>query len=234
MVFYWPAPGDMPSVNIFWWLMGAPTVGALLAVILAGGYIQWGRINVWSLAGLLPAVVVLPAYMLGAALGWYGQNSAVLAAALVGAPVAIAMACVRALGEEIGWHGFMWPLLRSRWRFWPSIVVLSVIWLVYHVPGILVGWYGDLAHLPAFALSLTGLTIFMGVITDRSRAVWPSVIAHGTWNALVAESFATSAPAFDGNSTLLGEFGWVAGITMFLFGVLTGIWHTRQDPDGTH
>jgi membrane protease YdiL (CAAX protease family) len=178
---------------------------------------------------------VLGAYLLGSLVGWDTENPDVLRAALVGAPVAIGTAALSAVGEEIGWRGFLWPTLRDRSGFWRVSLIVGVIWWVYHLPLILLGWYGSLAGLPAFTVAIAGFTLFVGVLTDRSRSLWPSVVAHGAWNGLVATSFAASegaerVPAFAGSDALLGEFGWLAAITMIILGLGSAWWHTRQPP----
>ncbi len=85
--------------------------------------------------------------------------------------------------------------------------------------------------LPAFTVAIAGFTLFVGVLTDRSKSLWPSVVAHGAWNGLV--SFAATegteqVPALSGSDALLGEFGWLAAITMITLGLATTWWHTRQ------
>jgi membrane protease YdiL (CAAX protease family) len=230
---FWPPAGEQPNEAIFLVVMLAPTVGALLALLFGRGSIQWGRLNVWILAGLAPALAVLGVYLLGASLGWFSEDPGLLRAALVGSPVAIASAAISALGEEIGWRGFLWPTLRRGAGYWRVTLVVGVIWWLYHVPLILLGWYGSLSGIPAFTVAIAGFTMFVGVLTDRSRAVWPSMIAHGAWNGLVATSFAASegaerVPAFAGSDALLGEFGWLAAITMLILGLLTAWWHVTH------
>ena len=88
---------------------------------------------------------------------------------------------------------------------------MGLVWWAYHLPLILLGWYGSVSGLAAFTVAIAGFTLFVGVLTDRARAVWPSMLAHGAWNALVATSFAAlggsgQVPAFAG-SPELGEFG---------------------------
>lgn len=232
VVAFLPPSGGDPNEALFLVVMFAPTVGALLARIVAGGRIQWGRPNRWILAGLLPAAVALIAYLLGAGAGWYDERPGVLITALTSAPIAIASASLSAVGEEIGWRGFLWPFLRERRGFWFSSLVLFAIWWGYHVPLIIVGWYGDVAHLPAFTVAVFGITLFLGVITDRARGIWPSVMAHGAWNGLVATSFAVTeggdkVAAFVGSDQLLGEFGWLAAASALLLGVVSAVWHVR-------
>lgn len=237
VALYWPASGNEPDENWALVVMMAPTAGALLARFLGGGRIQWGRLSLWIVAGLLPAVFALVAYMLGAAFGWDTEDPDVLLAALAGAPLSIAIAAVSATGEEIGWRGFLWPLMRERASFLRTSVIVGSIWWLYHVPFILLGWYGTISGLPAFTVGIAGFTLFVGVLTDRSRSIWPSVMAHGAWNALVATSFAASegvedVPAFSGSDALLGEFGWLAALSSLLLGVLATWWHlSRPMPD---
>lgn len=215
--------------------MLAPTVGALLARFAGPGVIQWGRPSWWIVAALIPATVSLAAYELGTVLGLATLDGSILTAALVAAPVNILMTSLLAMGEEIGWHGFLWPLLRRRQSFIISAAIMSAVWLGYHVPPILFGWYGSISGIPAFAVALVGFTLFLGVLTDRSRSVWPAIVAHGGWNALVLSGFAATdgAPAFAGSEVWIGEFGWLAAGSSMLVGVVATWWHVRTAPKTT-
>lgn len=200
--------------------------------LFGGGRIRWGRPNRWVFVGLVPAVAVLFVYLFGTVVGWDVENSDVLRDALIAAPLGIFAVSLTAIGEEIGWRGFLWPLMRGRSSFWAASAIMFVIWWAYHVPMIFVGWYGDVAHLPAFTVAIAGFTLFVGVLTDRSRSMWPALIAHAAWNALVASSFAATEgtdriPAFSGSDELMGEFGWLAAITSLVLGVAAALWHTR-------
>jgi hypothetical protein len=67
--------------------------------------------------------------------------------------------------------------------------------------------------IPAFTVGLLGFVLFVGVLTERSRSIWPSVLAHGSWNGLVQSYFSSSGAVedrvFTGSRYLLGEFGWL-------------------------
>ncbi|BDZ41440.1 hypothetical protein GCM10025865_07390 [Paraoerskovia sediminicola] len=213
--------------------MAAPAVGALCALLFGRGHIRWGRPGWWLLAGLLPTVVALAAFLIASSVGWITEDAGVLTTALIAAPLAIASACTSALGEEIGWRGFLWPALRERWGFLLTALVVMVVWWLYHLPAILLGWYGSIDGLLAFTVAVAGISLFLGVLTDRSRSLWPSVVAHGAWNALVATSFAVTedtgtVPAFAGSSALLGEFGWLAAVSMIALGVVAAAWHLAR------
>ena len=80
LVIFWPPSGEDPNQAIFFVLMFAPTVGAVLAWAFGGGRIQWGRPNWWILAGLIPAIAVLGVYMLGSMPGGTSRTPASCAA----------------------------------------------------------------------------------------------------------------------------------------------------------
>lgn len=217
-------------------IMFAPMAGALLARRAGPGVIRWGRLSWWILAGLIPVVTVFVAYAIGSPFGFDVANYSVLGKALMLSPILIVISSLAALGEETGWRGFLWPLMRRRWSFPISALVIGAVWWTYHAPLIFLGWYGSLAGLPAFTVAIAGITLFIGVLTDRSRAVWPSVIAHGAWNALVATGFVVAGNAslvvFAGSTLWVGEFGWLAAIASLATGVVAAWWHlSRPMPD---
>ena len=228
------------KTGVFIFVMFAPTVGALLARFLGPGVIRWGRPSWWILAGLLPVPAALGAYYVGSWLGLDTLDPQTLMRALVAAPVAFFSACLSAVGEEIGWRGFLWPLMRSRRSFLVSSLIVGAIWWLYHLPLILFGWYGTRSGVFAFTVAIAGFTLFVGVLTDRSKSIWPSVVAHGGWNALVATGFAVTTlagdklPAFAGSTTWAGEFGWLAAVAMLVLGGVTAAWHlSRPQADAT-
>jgi membrane protease YdiL (CAAX protease family) len=229
-----PAIGDEDALGkgLFVGVMAAPTVGALLARFFGPGVIQFGRPSWWILAGFLPTLVVFVFTMLAAAVGAVDVHPDKLTSvAVLLIPLSLYVS-IFGLGEEIGWRGFLWPLLRRRYSFMRSTAITFVVWWFYHAPLVWLGWYGFNKGLIAFTVGLVGLVLFAGVITDRSRSVWPSTIAHGSWNAFVAAYFSTTGETqdglFTGSKILLGEFGAIATGAMFLLGVAATWWHFRQ------
>ena len=211
--------------------MAAPAAGALLARFAGPGVIVWGHRSRWIVAGLLPVAVGLGGYTLAS---WAGVITAhpdiVTTAAIISAVVSIPIACLTAIGEEIGWRGFLWPLCRRRLTFIPATLIVTSVWWLYHVPLVLLGWYGFLGGLPAFTVAILGFSAFVGVLTDRSHGIWASVVAHGGWNSLVATSFAVkgvgaSTHGFTGSHAMVGEFGWIAALSMLALGAAAVVWH---------
>jgi membrane protease YdiL (CAAX protease family) len=233
IVAFHPAIGDQHVLEggLSYAVMLAPTVGAVLAVVAGPGVIRFGRPTWWILAGFLPSIVAFVAALLASALGWVEIRTDRLPALLAVGVLLSLYGCIAAIGEEIGWRGFLWPLLRRRYSFATSAAVMFVAWWIYHAPLVLLGWYGFKAGLPAFTVGLAGSVLVIGVLTDRSRSIWPSVLAHGSWNGLVAAYFSTTGAVadgtFTGSRTLLGEFGWLATGGMLLLGIVSAAWHLR-------
>lgn len=226
--------------GVFIFVMFAPTIGALLAKFLGKGRIQWGRPGWWLLAGFVPAAAVLVMYAIGAVIGVDSLDPGTLLRALISAPIAIFTASLSAIGEEIGWRGFLWPTLREKNSFLRTAIILVIVWWIYHIPLILFGWYGTIGGIPAFTVAIVGFVLFIGVITDRSRSLWPSVLAHGAWNGLVSTGFAVTTingsqlQAFTGSTAWVGEFGWLAAIGSLFVGLVAAVWHMRNQNQTTN
>jgi membrane protease YdiL (CAAX protease family) len=211
-------------------VMLAPAVGAILACVFGPGLIRFGMPSWWLLAAFLPATLVFLITLVAApifdAVTFHPDQVGALL--LMAAPQSLLL-CIFALGEEIGWRGFLWPLMRRRLTFLASTAIMAGVWWIYHAGLTCGGWYGFVGGIPAFTVGLLGFVLFVGVLTERSRSIWPSVLAHGSWNALVATYFSSSSAvedrAFTGSGYLLGEFGWLGAAGMLILGVGFVWWH---------
>jgi membrane protease YdiL (CAAX protease family) len=184
----------------------------------------------WLLAAFLPAALVFLITMIAAPVsGAVMFHPEHVVWFLLLAVLLSLLGCIPALGEEIGWRGVLWPQMRRRLTFLASTAIMFVIWWIYHAVLIFAGWYGFMGGIPAFTVGLLGFVLFVGVLTERSRSIWPSVLAHGSWNGLVQSYFSSSGAVedrvFTGSRYLLGEFGWLAAVGMLILGVGVLLWH---------
>jgi membrane protease YdiL (CAAX protease family) len=102
---------------------------------------------------------------------------------------------VFAVGEELGWRGYLYYL----WRpcgFWRSSFLIGLIWGVWHWPlNYLLGAnFPDhralmLVLFPVYTMMLAPI---MTLVRDGGRSIWPPAILHGAQNALVPLILATS------------------------------------------
>lgn len=240
-----PSSGDL--VRIALPLMFAPTVGALTAFLFAHGRVQFGRPTKHLLLAFVPPAVILLVTWAAAGFTEVEIQSGNLVMLILLSAVFALSGATSAIGEEIGWRGFLWPLLRRHAGFWAAAAVMIPVWWLYHLPAILWWGYGSVGGLPAFTVMIAGFALFAGVLTERSNGIWASVLAHGAWNGMVAKAYSSSLSAeaptcdasgcgpfagdsqlFTGPQTLLGEFGWIAAVTMLAIGLVAATWHLRH------
>ena len=102
-----------------------------------------------------------------------------------------------ALGEEIGWRGFMYPQLKARFGRRKGWILGGVIWGAWHWPLIwLIGYeYGAAAGNPIgyAGFPITGMLLFcvitvgLGILHDwlyeKSESIWVPALFHGAFNA---------------------------------------------------
>lgn len=91
-----------------------------------------------------------------------------------------------ALGEEIGWRGFMVPALYEKLGLNKTLLISSLFWCCWHLPLLIGGgympgtplWY----QLPAFVLCIFPVGVMAGLLTLESGSVWPAAFLHAAHN----------------------------------------------------
>lgn len=137
-----------------------------------------------------------------------------------------------AFGEEIGWRGWLLPVLRPLGT-WPALILSGAIWGVWHSPLILLGYNFGRTDITGVLFMVGGCVawgILLGWLRLRSASVWPAVIAHGSLNAAAGMIviFAAAQPdlALAGP---LGVAGWIVVALVVIVLVLTG--QFRRQPE---
>jgi membrane protease YdiL (CAAX protease family) len=123
-----------------------------------------------------------------------------------------------AAGEEIGWRGYLLPRLIAAGA--PRPVLLSgLIWGAWQFVPLLAGGY---ATGPSPLFSTTNLliaSVALGAILAWMRlgssSIWPCIVAHAAWNALINGAFdpATQGPAA---TFWTGESGFLVMLVLLL------------------
>lgn len=80
------------------------------------------------------------------------------------------------LVEELAYRGLLYGWLRQRFGIWESVAISSVFFAVMHDAAILV---------PA----ITVVGIVLALLYERYQSIWPSVIAHATFNGINLMAF---------------------------------------------
>lgn len=177
------------------WLIavgGGPAIAALAAAIRLGqdavrDYLRrvFRRSWVWCVAAPALILAIHAAAVLGdhGAVQWPGLaplGAAVLAATLADpGPI-----------EELGWRGFLQPLLQNRLGPLRASLLVGLIWGLWHLPAlVLPGFPQHDAALPLwfvigrFVVQTTALSVVMGFALNRARgAVAPMMLMHWAAN----------------------------------------------------
>ncbi len=110
--------------------------------------------------------------------------------ALAGAYIAaITVNTALALGEEIGWRGYLYTLLRPRFGLTVSSIIIGTMWALWHAPLILYLGYNyphhrDIVGLGMFVLICSVWSYIMLYLREVSGSVLPPATMHGAINAL--------------------------------------------------
>ncbi|BBG02696.1 MULTISPECIES: CPBP family intramembrane glutamic endopeptidase [Pseudonocardia] len=152
-------------------------------------------------------------------------------------PVAALIGVLPALGEEIGWRGWLLPKLMPLGAV-PAILVSGVIWGTWHAPVVLLGYnYSDAPGWLGVA-SMVGMCTVVGAVFGwlrlRSGSVWPAALAHSAFNATGASFllFAQAGVPIDTTrATILGWSGWIVPLALVALLVATGRFAAPARPD---
>jgi len=119
---------------------------------------------------------------------------------------------IAALGEEIGWRGFLVPEL-AKWMSFPKTGLVSgAIWCVWHMPAILSGSYGT-ADTPrwyqigCFGAMVLSSAVVMAWLRMKSGSIWPVTIMHATHNGVIQAFFERITQDRGHTHYFSGEFG---------------------------
>ncbi len=137
---------------------------------------------------------------------------------------------IPALGEEIGWRGFLVPELSKVTTFFWVGVISGVMWGIWHLYPILFENYNQGGpfwfSIFIFFAVMIPTSIIMAWLRLKSGSLWTAVLFHSAHNYFV-QSFFDKMTVDTGITHLLrGEFGIVTAISM---SILALIFWTNRD-----
>ena len=191
--------------------MWSPAIAALLTLrITGGGYTsigwRWPSARFVALSCMIPIVYIGVTYAVGSVLGGgdYFPNARFIDATrtsfgfagfptwlvipaylIVNGVTRIVTETATALGEEIGWRGFLVPALAKRFGFVSVSLISGVIWGMWHFPLIFIGQpFNEENIIGAVCLlgALTGVSFAMTWLRLRSGSVSIAALFHSTHN----------------------------------------------------
>jgi membrane protease YdiL (CAAX protease family) len=204
---------------------------------------QWARTRYIALAYFLPFAYSLPIYLFVWLTGFGAFNKSSLAKVLadfgwqnlptgVGVSLFVLFTATlgmvaklsRALGEEIGWRGFLVPELAKVTGFFGVGTISGLMWAAFHYPVLLFADYNAGApawySLVCFTLSAVAGSFIMAWLTLRTQSLWPAAILHASHNLFI-QSILTPLTMKNGLSKYMtDEFGLGLVVTVSLAALL--------------
>jgi len=198
---------------------------------------RWGATGAWVILG--PLAVPLAVYGAAYAIAWsagfahwspgggsWTTGSQIAANLLVNLSILGVFGTVTAMGEEIGWRGYLQPRLDTAGvRF--SVVIVWLCQIVYHAPLMVGAGYlsgsGFLTGLALFAVADLPVSFLFAWMAYRARSLWPAVFFHSFHNTISQWLFPRFFAGGDdelwlGEGGLLPVAGYVViGATLFLW-----------------
>jgi membrane protease YdiL (CAAX protease family) len=130
----------------------------------------------------------------------------------------------RALGEEIGWRGFLVPELSKVVGFSGVGLISGLMWAVYHFPVLLFADYNKGApawySLVCFTLMVVADSFILAWLTLRSKSLWPAAIFHGSHNLFIQSIFTPLTRDTGPTKYIIDEFGIGLVVTVSIAALL--------------
>ena len=147
---------------------------------------------------------------------------------------------ITAIGEEVGWRGFLYPELNKSFGKIGTWLIGGTIWGVFHFPAMIFGGYeygfdylgAPVLGLLAFTVCCIVLGILEEVVYDRTKCIWYAALLHGSFNAMATlpQVFMNANDPDLDKLMVLGPLpnGLIAMIPFIIFAVILGAWSIKR------
>jgi len=253
--------GKMDAGNLFYVTgsMWSPAFAAFATKRIFGESIRdlpwrWGSWKYVRLGYLIPVAYALPIYLAvwltglarfadgefiektAETFGWRGFPAIATLALFIlfTASIGLVGKTSRALGEEIGWRGFLVPELSKVVGFGGVGLISGAMWAVYHFPILIFAdynagtpvWFG----LGCFTLGVIAESFVFAWLTLRSASLWPAAIMHGAHNLWIQSILTPLTTDAGPTEYLIDEFGIGLVITTLIAAII--VWWKRSNMIG--
>ncbi|HXY51205.1 MAG TPA: type II CAAX endopeptidase family protein [Terriglobales bacterium] len=136
-----------------------------------------------------------------------------------------------ALGEEIGWRGFLVPALFPTVGFTGTALISGAVWACWHYPGLIWSdynggtplWYG----LTCFTVMVVAISFVFAWMRLRSGSLWTGALLHASHNLYVQSIFTPLTGNAGKTAWFIDEFGAVLPAMAVLFAIY--FWRRRDE-----
>jgi membrane protease YdiL (CAAX protease family) len=136
-----------------------------------------------------------------------------------------------ALGEEIGWRGFLVPELSKNMSFTATAFVSGIVWSLWHYPILIFAdynagtptWYG----LSCFTVMVIAISFVFAWMRLKSGSLWTGALLHASHNLYVQAIFTPLTKNTGKTAWYIDEFGAVLPLVAVAFAIY--FWSRRRE-----
>ncbi|WP_298735746.1 CPBP family intramembrane glutamic endopeptidase [uncultured Chitinophaga sp.] len=244
-----------PPVSYTVVIMWCPALAALLTCLLRGiplaslGW-KWGRhkYQLWSY--LIPFLYALVAYLgvwisgkggfydkefvgkIAKGFGWNLPDGAVIILFVILSGIfGMVRAMSSALGEEIGWRGFLTPQLMKLSSYTATSLWMGLIWSLYHYPLLLGSNYNTggskLYSLICFTVMVFAICFVFTWMRMKSGSLWTATLLHASHNLFIQMVFTPITVDTGETTKYIDEFGIALPIVTVVLAFI--FWRKRHE-----
>jgi membrane protease YdiL (CAAX protease family) len=139
--------------------------------------------------------------------------------------------CASALGEEIGWRGFLVPQLAKSYSFTTTALVSGIVWSFWHYPVLIFAdynagtptWYG----LACFTVMVVSGSFIYAWMRLKSGSLWTGVLLHASHNLFIQSFFDPLTTNTGRTPYITSEFGAGLAVVSLVFAIY--FWTRRNE-----
>jgi len=139
--------------------------------------------------------------------------------------------CSSALGEEIGWRGFLVPQLAKNCSYTTTALISGCIWALWHFPLLIFAdynsgtpiWYA----LSCFTVMVVSISFVFTWMRLKSGSLWTGALLHASHNLFIQQFFDPMTKDTGRTKYVIGEFGFALAIVSVIFAIY--FWTRRHE-----
>lgn len=198
--------------------------------VLFGGLLVYSLAWMTGVAGFPDPAAV---QSIASDFGWRTMPTAfiVVGYAVLTMTLGMVPAITSALGEEIGWRGYLVPRLASGYSFTATALITGCIWAVWHYPMFIVAdydrggqvWFSILC----FTMLLLAASVICAWLRLKTGSIWPAIIVHASNNLLVQDVLRPLSTDGRWSHYALDQFGGLLPLLAVFVAIFA--WHHRHE-----
>jgi uncharacterized protein len=150
---------------------------------------------------------------------------------ILAATMGMVRSCSSALGEEIGWRGFLVPQLAKMTSFTNTALISGIIWSLWHYPILIFAdynagtptWYA----LTCFTVMVVSISFVFAWMRMKSGSLWTGVLLHASHNLFIQSFFTPMTTNTGRTAYFIDEFGCILPVVSLALAIY--FWSRRKE-----